>query len=343
MVSIFFVPHIVEETTKSRLLNFLREELALLIDRDYVISVTYDIESEPTNTSHSLPLGLWYPSVYFILERLLEITIGRGIEEAVSTLDRFSCAKGVHGFFRYIVFLDGISVREPVQVAEGVRLSPLPFEQLPEELTRYLPSFRGCHPHIDKALLIIDCPGFSIFYTPSTDLSSRSGPPSTDHPIEAPPFRFESHKANFPNFNVNDFCKTFCQALSLVYNFPIQILHTRWFCEEDKSFNRTNDVFGMPSALGSFRGYGITEGNDFAGDIEKAKGLYDILYNSSEIRERLRIPIDRWIKSKASEDPVDKMIDLGIALEAFYLSDIEGTDRVIFSAPPSCFLALEKK
>ena len=33
----------------------------------------------------------------------------------------------------------------------------------------------------------------------------------------------------------------------------------------------------------------------------------------------LQIPIDRWIKSKTSINPVDKIIDLGIALEAIYL------------------------
>ena len=57
--------------------------------------------------------------------------------------------------------------------------------------------------------------------------------------------------------------------------------------------------------------------------IEEAKCLYHILINlDAKVRERLRIPIDRSIKSKIDRDPVDKMIDLGIALEALYLSDI---------------------
>ena len=32
-----------------------------------------------------------------------------------------------------------------------------------------------------------------------------------------------------------------------------------------------------------------------------------------------RIAIDRWIKSKASENDVDRIIDLGIALEALVM------------------------
>ena len=36
----------------------------------------------------------------------------------------------------------------------------------------------------------------------------------------------------------------------------------------------------------------------------------------------LQIPIDRWIKSKTYQGYVDKMIDLGIAMESFYLRGI---------------------
>ena len=38
----------------------------------------------------------------------------------------------------------------------------------------------------------------------------------------------------------------------------------------------------------------------------------------------MRIPIDRWIQSKAGRDPVDQMIDLGIALEALYVPERGG-------------------
>ena len=321
-----FMPYIVDKTTESKILNFIREELALFIDRDRIVSVTYAIESKPANTSRSFPLKICFPYLYSILTRLLEITIGRGIEEAVSTLDRFSCPKGVHGLFRHIVLLDGINVQEPVKIAEGVRLIPLLFGESPEELRQYLPGFLddnyGRLPmSIDKALLIIDCPGFSIFYKPSTDPSSLHGMLDTDLPYDAPPFRFENHNTRFPNFNLHDFCETFCQALSLVYSFPVQIVHKRWFCEEDKSFNETRDAIGMAGDLSSFRGYG-TEGN-----IKEAKYLYNILCKNSDIREKLRIPIDRWIKSKAGEYPNDKIVDLGIALEALYVTRKDRIER----------------
>ena len=40
---------------------------------------------------------------------------------------------------------------------------------------------------------------------------------------------------------------------------------------------------------------------------------------SSEVKEKLQIPIDRWIKSKTEDNPIDRIIDLGIALESLYL------------------------
>ena len=336
-----FMPYIVDKTIKSKLLDFIRKELAPLIDRDRFISVTYAIPSEPTNTSRSLFLNISFPYLYSILTRLLEIAIGRGIEEAVSTLDRFSYPKGVHGVFRHIVLLDGINIREPVQITEGVRLIPLPFGVSPEELKQCLPglldgNYGRLPMPIGKALLIIDCPGFSIFYKPSRG-SSSLGIPVTDHPVDAPPFRFEDHNVKFPDFNLHNFCETFCQALSLAYNCPVQIVNKRWFCEEDKSFNETHDAIGMTGSLSSFGGYGTT------GDIEEAKNLYDTLCKNTDIREKLRIPIDRWIKSKAGKELNDKVIDLGIALEALYVTRKDKIERQLCYRAPRYLEENEKR
>ncbi len=66
-------------------------------------------------------------------------------------------------------------------------------------------------------------------------------------------------------------------------------------------------------------------------EIDKAKFLYNILVNpSSNLKERLRITIDRWIKSKVNKDPVDRIIDLGIALESLYLSGTESKNEIRF-------------
>ena len=43
--------------------------------------------------------------------------------------------------------------------------------------------------------------------------------------------------------------------------------------------------------------------------------------------EKLQIAIDRWIKSKASGNDVDRIIDLGIALEALYVTRKDKIER----------------
>ena len=65
--------------------------------------------------------------------------------------------------------------------------------------------------------------------------------------------------------------------------------------------------------------------------VEQAKCLYDRLMNfDSKDRGKLLIAIDRWIKSKASGTDADKIIDLGIALEALYLSNIPEPTELSF-------------
>ena len=79
--------------------------------------------------------------------------------------------------------------------------------------------------------------------------------------------------------------------------------------------------------------------------VEEAKRLYNLLINlNSGTQEKLLIPINRWARSKANKDPVDKIIDLGIALEALYLS--EGTREQLtlqFRLRASWYLGRDKE
>lgn len=99
---------------------------------------------------------------------------------------------------------------------------------------------------------------------------------------------------------------------------------------EDELCNLNTLGFGGVSGkcdIALFRSFTESEGDQ----IDEAKRLYLILVNlDSNVRKKLGIPIDRWIKSKTSGDPVDKMIDLGIAFEALYLSDIKEKTELSF-------------
>ena len=72
--------------------------------------------------------------------------------------------------------------------------------------------------------------------------------------------------------------------------------------------------------------------------------IYKILVNpNSEVVAKLKIPIDRWIKSKAGTDPVNKIIDLGIALEALYVQDGGGDITYKFAIRAARHLGADKE
>ena len=185
---------------------------------------------------------------------------------------------------------------------------------------QYLPGFPSdaymdqADSFFGKTLLIIDQPGFSIFHKPPEQLFE----PGTQ--VSDLPFQVEEHDVKFRNGKeINAFIKSFFQALSLVCNSSVYIYHLGWFLAVDKSLQgrggtiRTRDPFWERRPFVSSTKVEQTE-------IDKAKRYYKILDTpNSSITERLQIPISRWIKSKTSENSVDRMIDLGIALEGIYL------------------------
>lgn len=127
-----------------------------------------------------------------------------------------------------------------------------------------------------------------------------------------------------------------CQALSLTANSAVQVATTIPAKKDEEPFS----LVPYAGPLVTHPPRDATK--DF--DIVEAKRLYKRLGNlDSNVRQKLHIPINRWIKSHAEQsamfdrviDPeispkdipgspttrtVDKMIDLGIAFESLYLS-----------------------
>ena len=343
-------PDIVVTTIKSNLLDLIREELAQLIYGNVtsgsfegsVPVASYDITSDSDDRSrlHSVR-GQRAPLDSFIeplIERLLKITIGKDIEEAVSFFDRYSRPEGAHGIFHMVTLIEGIEPKTEIQVAEGVRLVPLPSSRIPEQFARYLPDLLSytlmdhANECYGNALLVIDDPGFSILREPAPDPTSSRGVPIDElrwrDPIDELPFPVEVHDANFPKFNK----EVFCQALCLVCNSQVKMVSGEWISEPDKSLLLNDKMAGLNMSINPCDHSVEVE----EADIEKARCLYDILDKNSDLKEKLRIPIDRWIKSKKPEDFMtfeerfDPIIDLGIACEALYLSDIDETTELSF-------------
>ena len=329
MFSIRLELDVVSEATKSNLLNFIREELALFIDEWNIPIGSYRIENNPTNESHLFSLGYQRLALRLLIERLLQISLVRGIEEAVSVLDRCSCPEGTHDLFQDVMLLKGIKLDTEIEVFEGVRLVPLPSSDKSSEVIRYLPGFPD-HSFIDqmdlffgRTLLVIDRPGLSIFHEPAPNPTFPQG-----HPVDNLSFQVEKYNAKFLNSKEADsFKRHFCQALSLVCNSPVQIVTGGWFLQEDKSFHPHNGLFNV------LRHFNLSGSSYEAGesDIEKAICLYQKFFDlDADGREKLMIPIDRWVESQTNRNSIDKIIDLGIAFEALYLSDLDETTELSF-------------
>ena len=206
-------------------------------------------------------------------------------------------AENSRGSLQRLTLLDGIVLKAEVEVFPGVRLVPFPpsLGKKGSEIPRYVSeaaSTVGIRSFFYKTQVIIDSPKSSAFN-----------------------------------------CGQFCQALSLACNSAVQITPLLSVRKDDGPFS-----------LVPYAGPTVTHLPREATkdcDIKEAKRLYKLLGKLSlGVQQRLHIPINRWIKSHVERSimgivleipltdiatspttrDVDKMIDLGIALESLYLS-----------------------
>ena len=217
--------------------------------------------------------------------------INKGIEAAENSRDSF----------QHITLLDGIVIEAEVEVFPGMRLVPFPPSlgkkgtQIPRYVSERVTAAGGIEYFFNKTQLIID-------------------------PSESSEFNGDQ----------------FCQALSLACNSAVQIA-TLVSVRKDEN----------PFCLVPYSGPTVTYLPREAAkdcDIKETKRLYKLLGKLPlDVRQRLHTPINRWIKSHAERSAmgnqmidleippkdiasspttrdVDKMIDLGIALESLYLS-----------------------
>lgn len=288
-------------------LDFIRVEFAPSIHEDRIQSASFYIKG---GCYSGYPLDA-------VLEQLLKITITRGIEAAVAAFDK--CTQNTSGVFQYMALLHGIKVDTEIQIFEGIKLVPL--SNSSSDLPNYLPPQREGSDlsvgYLGKTLLIIDASISPIFHRPYSDRSQD-------------PFQVEVNGKKFMDSDRDNFYNTFCQALSLACNIGVEIPVKWQFLAEDELFSlnfrgvtgstHRIDVAPFPSHTK------VTET-----EINEAKRLYNILTNfNRKTLEKLQIPIDRWIKSKTSQTAVDKIIDLGIALEALYLSETDYNREIRF-------------
>ena len=316
--------NIQDNAVKSKLFDFIKEELA-----DYVLQNEF---AEPPWTYSICPAKIAIRGgVIFacplgsLLEKLLEISIASGTDKAISALDR--CTRDTIGTFQKVVFLQGPTYafwlesetedNKEIRVSDGIRLALFPLN--PSELPPYLFDQRfstvlssaGLSVFRQKTVLIIDHTVSPLFSKPSTENKNQ--------------FEIKTKSAEFPNFDV----EKFCQAFSFVSNDPVEPVLQWSYIDQDELFNPQSVTTEFLNLSTPKENSGFTTIDETR--IEKIKDRYKELINlSSDVAKKLQIPIDRWIQSKTEDNPVDKIIDLGIALESLYLSGTESKNEIRF-------------
>ena len=339
-VLVCFKPNVVSETTKSKLLDFLKEELTPFIHKDEIVSTSYVIADDAADKFNLTVLKRQTLHLNRLLEHLLKIAIVRGIERAVSVFDKCNCIEGTYDFFQHVTLLEGIRLEAGIQVFEGVQL--VPFSS--SELLSYLPSLSifasdlTTNSFHGKTLLLIDHPIFCVLHKPFPPTIPFVSKIIEEHSIQVN--RTFQNGENLQNFKKTDFSvPIFCQALSLACKSPVQNAFGWSFWAEDKFFQpfyQTN-ITRHPGPFGNSTEVGEAQ-------IEEAKRLYHILDNlDPNVSKELQIPIDRWIKSGTNKLVVDRMIDLGIALEALYLLDGERGITLTLSLRAAWHLGKDKE
>ena len=321
---LYYSPNIQDEEVKSKLFNFIKEELA-----DYILQKE---SAKPPWTYSICPAKIAIrDGVIFacpldsLLEKFLEIGIASGTDKAISALDK--CTKETSGVFQKIILLQGpiyaswqeseTEDSKEIRVSDGIRLVQFPLNpsKLPPYLfdERFSIVLRDAGPSVfrQKTVLIIDHTVSPLFCKPSIENENQ--------------FEIKTKCAEFPNFDV----EKFCQAFSLVCNYAVEPVLQWSYIDQDELFNPQKVTTEFLNLATPKEKYGFTTIDETR--IEKIKDRYRELVNlSSEVKEKLQIPIDRWIKARTEDNPIEKIIDLGIALESLYLSEIDSKNEIRF-------------
>ena len=278
------------------ILNLLRTELAQFLREDRTYSATYAILGGLGSGS----------STEDILKNLLKAAIVKGPEAAAGAFYS-EIASGYLPYREYFL-LSGVKVEKEVHVGDGISLLPLPnnTQDLPGFLSDLF-SFRvDSSEFLSKTLLSVDMSVAPLLHRPEQDYTLQSGPERH--------FSTAVRSADFRDFEPGKFFL----ALTLIGDHPV-FSAIRWTSlSDDQIFNLRGGGSGHSQDTRSGSSTVFTDDQ-----VHQAIDLYrKITGLPRSVERQLQTPIDRWIKSKTHQGHVDRMIDLGIAFESFYLRGI---------------------
>ena len=302
---------ITDDKIKSRILEFISEELNQFLEDDKIGYSIYNVDGYADDGFRLVKRSITQPhnlsDIADVLRYLLKVSLSFGVEKAVLAFDQESCPDGNYRNYQSITSLAGITIETEIQICKGIRLVPIPREiafQLNHNIRRYHRRAR----EKGTTLLIIERLLHSVFHKPS-ETAYNNG-----QKIELP-FQVEENELELSKQGrIMDFRETFCQALSLACNTMVMFDYF-WDYSAADVF-RSDDVEQKIWYLGPI-GHKAEVGQT---EVEEAKQMYKILENLDQRTQKIFwIASERWRKSKTHQVTQDTLIDLAIAFEALYL------------------------
>ena len=292
-------------------LELLRNELREVIRDDKIYSASFAILG-----------GVAGSPIEIVLKKLMKEAIVGGPDNAARSFYA-SIARG-HLVFQDYYLLAGMKVSEEVQVFDGISLIPL--SNCAADLPHYLPlAFNlSSLEFLSKTLLRVDVSVSPILREPPEDHSPVA--------VLDEGFRTTVHSTEVEDFDP----EKFFQALTLVGEQSVQAAMTWRYLSDDEIFDLSMGT-GSGYSRSLARSAAPTEFSEE--QIGQAVDLYyKIVGLPTDVLNNLKIPIDRWMKSKTQQGYVDKVIDLGIAFESFFLRGINQELTYRFSLRGSLYL-----
>lgn len=300
-----YQPVVQDDATKQDLLHIISGALEQYIHDDMLQSAEI-VTGGPLNGFH----------IDNMLEHLLTIAFVRGTEFVAKSF--YECVEKTSIRIKAVTMIEGVRIENPIEVDEGIHLVPIPGDV--NEFPPYLRTHPFTHvtEYFGRTLIVVDEMVSPVFARPDEEFLSNRLSSS---------FTRVNVNTKYPNFVEEEFC----EALSLSINHAVDYVSWWSHINPDEVY-AVNSSKGMTSHAGrtNYR-FGTPSIEVDEQDVRDAMSLYVTRKNlSQKVTQRLRVPIDRWIKSKADKNNVDIFINLGTALESLYLGDINFSGELGF-------------
>ena len=307
--------YIDETETKARALKLLEDELQPFIHEGRM--QTYGIAINGGST-------IGYP-IEEILQGLMREAVVQGSEITVNSFYE-DITRGYAEYQEYFL-LAGVKVEQEVRVFDGVTLIPLPDSP---NLPSYLPlaSSRNEEKFRGQTLLRIDW----------------VVKPALCKPVHNDKLGYSAEQEfikDLSNSSVKEYyLEDLFSILGMKSNYSVGYV-MGWIHLNDASVFNIFRGGGYHNSLNHYSGMPRTTLS--ADQIQESVIFHEKLSKiPDKMRERLRIPIERWLGAKKQKQDVDKMIDLGVAFESLYLRKITQELQFRFIIRASLYLGRGK-